>query len=406
VRGRRIPLDIVAVGLVILAVGVLAVLRNDAQQRARPKPDSYASTDYAPGGLRAWRTLLEREGIATAAFTLRPDALEGRIDTLIVAVPNADPGTWTALDQAHLLRWVRGGGHVVLLDYGSSGDGMALFAPRRPGRAAPAVRTGAPQGAFSGAYAAEVRALMPRGAGRYLPETAEERRNVLLADARGALVIRLHRGRGTIVLANDPAPFTNRSLANADDARLAVLLGRPARAGALVAFDDALHGSLAERPWWRALPPSVDAALGIGAFAFVLWLIASLVRNGRPLPGVPPREPTSAEFVAALAALYERTAARRYAAGVLDADAVATAARALGLAADVDPQVLVARTAERRGGRDLERLIAERSNEPRTDRELVARAHTAYTVRKEFLHGQGGRSRAAFDGGTRARRRR
>jgi hypothetical protein len=229
---------------------------------------------------------------------------------------------------------------------------------------------------------------------------------VLLGDARGALVFRMPRGRGSIVLAGDPAPFTNRNIATGDNARLAYLLAAPGRPGGVVAFDDALHGALLDRPWWQVLPPPVDAALGVAAFAFVLWLVYSLVRDGSALPGALPREPTSAEFVAALAALYQRAKARSYAAGVLSAEALALAARTLGLPPGADPQVVAGQAAHRRGGDDVARLAADGSAEPVTDRELISRAQTAFAVRKEYLHGQGGRSRAAFDGGTRARRRR
>ncbi len=295
-----------------------------------------------------------------------------------------------------------------MLDYGAGGDAMRLFSSPKPAKPKPKPRVPVQPpvaGALRGPFAADVRELVPRGDGRYLPETAQERRDVLLGDGLGALAITMTRGKGTIVLVTTTAPFTNRALASGDNARLAYLIGRPAHPGGSVAFDDALHGSLTERPWWQALPPSVDAALGIGACAFVLWLILSIVRNGRPLPPPPPREPTSAEFLAALAALYERTDARHYAADVLDAAAFATAARALGLPPGASPQVLAERAAQRRGD-DVAQLIAARAIEPRTDRELISRAHTAYAVRKDFSYGQGDRSRAAFDGGTRTRRRR
>jgi hypothetical protein len=405
--------DLIAVGLVLAAMCVLAVVRDDAEQRAKVPPDSYASGDYLPGGFHAWRTLLEHEGERVSAFTLRPAALDGDVDTLIVAVPHAQSGTWTDADQVALLRWVRGGGHLVMLDYGAADDAMELFSSPKPKskpkpHAKPTPRpvpTPAPvAGALRGPFAAEVRTLVPRGEGRYVPETAQERRDVLLGDGLGALAITMTRGKGTIVLVTQTAPFTNRALAQADNARLAVLIARPSHPGGMLAFDDALHGSLTEKPWWQALPRSVDAALGVGAFGFVLWLVLSLVRNGRPLPPPAPREPTSAEFLAALAALYERTAARHYAADVLDAAAYATAARALGLLPGADPQVLVARAAQRRGD-DVAALLAARTTEPRTDRELISRAHTAYLVRKDFSYGQGDRSRAAFDGGTRTRRR-
>jgi hypothetical protein len=75
---RRTWLDVVAVALVLAAICALAVQRDAAERARAVVPDSYASGDYLPGGFRAWRTLLEREGERVASFTVRPTPIKRR----------------------------------------------------------------------------------------------------------------------------------------------------------------------------------------------------------------------------------------------------------------------------------------------------------------------------------------
>jgi hypothetical protein len=187
---------------------------------------------------------------------------------------------------------------------------------------------------------------------------------------------------------------------------LAYALARPRPAG-LVAFDDGLHGALIDRPWYRALPVPVRVALGFGAVALALGLIGSALRGPPPMPLVLEREPTSEEFVDALAALYERIGARETVRSILARDALDTAARSAGLPASVAPDVLLARFAERPGQAGLRRLVRALDTPVGTDADLLASAQLAYRVRKESTHGgYGDRRRAAFAGRARTSRRR
>jgi hypothetical protein len=175
----------------------------------------------------------------------------------------------------------------------------------------------------------------------------------------------------------------------------------------VVAFDDGLHGALIDRPWYRALPLPVRVALGFGVLALALGLAGSALPGSPPMPSRPPREPTSAEFLDALAALYARTGARSATRDVLAADALAAAARSAGLAENAPPERVARRVAERGGGDAVGRLVRALDEPIRTDGELLASAKLAHLVRKECTHDPSADGpRAAFAGRARTRRRR
>src|SRR6202035_4471389 len=109
-------------------------------------------------------------------------------------------------------------------------------------------------------------------------------------------------------------------------------------------------------------------ALALAALAGLLWLAHGIVPLGPPVRLRPPREPTSEEFVDALAALYERARARDHARDALLRDARRSLERA-------------PRTAENAA---LERRAAAAADEPLTDdAALIAVARLARAAREE-----------------------
>jgi hypothetical protein len=370
----------------LAAAGVLALLALVAvitSQTEAPVYDSYASTDFGAGGYRAWSVLLEREGIATARFLLRPIELDERIDTLVSAQPVpqlTDPAARTAADVAALAAWVRRGGRLVYAGRNAAvkeAENSALALPFF----LPAVGA---RGRLDGPDAAFVRVVDALGANRML--LVEHSGVPVLFDGNGDIVVRYPLGRGEIVAVSDTVPFTNANLAHADNARLAYLLARPRRPGGVVAFDDGIHGALIDRPWYRALPVRLRVSLAIGGAALLLGLIGSALRGGPALPLELPREPSSAEFVEALAALHERIGARSEARDAIVHGALAAAGSSAG---DVP-----------------RRLTALLAAPVATDADLLAGAKRAYALRKDIGNdGNGDRGRAAFAGRTRTRRR-
>jgi hypothetical protein len=342
---------------VLLAAAVLAGMVLVALLGKSPAAafDTFSASDFRSGGYAAWFALLQREGFETQAFARRPAELDARVATLIAATPTvaSDTGSRDAADQAALGHWVAAGGRLIAL---GAADAFRIAGSHTIGvrpATATARRTGGPL------YGPLARAVA-RLAGLSAERLRHARRlggRVLLADRGGAIVLRVPYGRGAIDYVSDPHPFDNQWIAHADNARLAFALARPAGGGA-VAFDETLHGVLIERRWWQAIDvPERTALVGI-AFAILLALGGSALRLGPAIALREVREPASDEFVAAVAALYQRNRARRAAIALLAAGAQS----AHGPAAD-----------------ELRRL-AER--ETPADRDLIASAALARAIRE------------------------
>jgi hypothetical protein len=393
------PQTLAAIGALVLLALVAVVT---ARAPAPPAP-SFASTDYRAAGYRAWTALLAREGVSTERFVLRPIELDAGIDTLISALPppaQRDPAARTAADIGALAAWVRRGGKLVYLGR----DSALRDAENRLLQLPILLPDVGPRGRFTGPWSGPVQSL--HGLGKNRMRLVEHAGSALLADGSGDVVVRYPLGRGEIAAVIDPLPFTNGEIGRADNARLAFLVATPRRANGVVAFDDGLHGALIDRPWYRALPLPVRVTLAIAGVALVLGLVGSALGGGPPMALEAAREPTSVEFVEALAALYERTGARDAARGTLARAALAAAARSAGVADDTAPDVLAAYVGERRGGTDLRRLVAALATPVRGDSDLLAGAKLAQVVRKEFTDGGNGNDgRTAFAGRPRKGRR-
>ena len=355
------------VGALVLAVLVGVSLLGHRPEG--PKAATHASADYSFGGYRAWYELLAREGVSVARLRRHHDALrESKIDTLIVAFPDAPlRSAWDASEHDALRAWVHGGGRLV--DVGlwpSSGNddakGALVFLED------PQIGGGA--GPLNGPWATLVGSVDDRGKMRLVP-VKNARVETLLGDRRGALVVRYRYGRGEVIGVATAALFENRALGRDDDARLAYLAGRPGHGG-VVAFDEAVRGDVVEKPWYRALDAPELVALAVAALAGLLWLLYGIIPLGPAVRLRAAREPTSEEFVDAVAALYERARARDHARDALVADARRTLEHAPRTA---DNTALAAR-------------VAAAATEPlATDAALVALATLARTARQEIIRG-------------------
>jgi hypothetical protein len=377
--------DVVVAVLALVALLAVPLLNRHDQT---PQAATHGSADYSFGGYRAWYELLVREDVRVERFRRHHDALrESGIDTLVTAFPDASlPHLWGPAERDALRAWVRNGGRLV--DIG--------LTPRADKNDAQNERVyledvhGAP-GALSGPWSAWVNAVGARGTYRLAPAKGA-RVETLLRDRAGALVVRYRYGRGEVVGVAGAGAFENRALGAADDARLAYLVARPGRPGGLVAFDEAIRGDVIEKPWYQALTVPELVALALAGLAGLLWIAYGIVPLGPPVRLRAPREPTSEEFVDAVASLYQRARARAHAGAALVADA----RRALARAPD---------TAHYRA---LAVRIAAAETEPlRNDATLVAVAVLARTAREEIIRATSpDRGFAAAARGARARRRR
>jgi hypothetical protein len=354
---------------IIVGVLALAALFGVAFLHQEPPPagQTRASGDFAAGGYRGWYGLLGREGVTVERFRQHHDELaQAGIDTLIVAFPaGAVPVFWDAAERDALRAWVRAGGHLV--DIGvtpnvdkNDGKGELIFAQD--------MRKG-PAGQLRGPWSSQISAWQNRGITRLVANKGAHVRT-LLADRGGALVVSYRYGRGAVLSIADASVFQNDALARIDDARLAYLAGRPAGPRGVVAFDETVRGGILERAWYRALDAPELVALAILGLAGLLWLLYGIVPLGPAVRLTPPREPTSAEFLDAVAALYGRARARDHARDELVADA----RRALERAPSLPENVALARR------------IDEVATTPLADdAALVAVAQIARTARENTM---------------------
>jgi hypothetical protein len=356
--------DIIIALLAIAALLGVSLLTN---HQPRPAGATRASGDFAPGGYRGWYDLLAREGISVARFRQHHDTLgTSGIDTLIFAFPNGDVAyTWDAGERDALRAWVRAGGHLI--DIGvtpgvdkNDGKGELLFARDAPP---------GPTGALRGPWSSLITAWQKRGAVR-LAAVKGAHAQTLLADRAGALVVRYRYGRGTVLSIATAAVFENGALGRTDDARLAYLAGRPSTPRGVTAFDEAVRGDIAERAWYRALDAPELVALAIVALAGLLWLAYGIVPLGPAARLTPPREPTSEEFLDAVAALYARAHARAHARDAL----IAEARRAVERAPRIPENITLA-----------QRIDALATEPVRDDAALLVVAQLARTARENTI---------------------
>jgi hypothetical protein len=290
----------IVLGLVLLAgFACAAAIEEGHRTAAEPETPTYTSTDVHGGGYAAFATLLAREGVRVEPFEQRPGQLDDGIDTLVDAgIPFGQPSSQrTALDADDLRGWVERGGRVIVI-------GEFRRTPSPAGMMPPIVLTmhgGAP---YTGPLAAGIASLYPAAPARFgrLPRGAR----VMLADRGGPLVVDVALGRGQVRYAVGVQKLlTNTFIGQHDNALVAYALAQPRRANGRVAFDDGVHGEVVDPSWWSIMPVWLRVASAGLALTLLLALGGGALRLGPPF--VPPLpEPTSAAFLDAVTALYER----------------------------------------------------------------------------------------------------
>jgi uncharacterized protein DUF4350 len=309
---RDLTIAIVAVA----AIGLVSLLT--ARPPEGPKWATHASDDFSFGGYHAWYDVMAREGLRVTRFDRHHDALpDAGVDTLVMAFPEDAYGAfWDSAESDAVRAWVRAGGRLIDV-------GITPPTGRREDAKDESVLgkdTRADSGPLHGPWATQVAAMPNRGTLRLEPQP-HKKVEVLLRDGAGPLVARYRIGRGEVISIAPAGVFENRTIGKGDVARLAFLAAQPRRRGGLIAFDETIRGALSEKAWYFALDVPERVALAFVVFAGLVWLAYGIVGLGPPIRLRAPREPTSREFVDAVAGLYGRTRAREHARDALTADA-------------------------------------------------------------------------------------
>jgi hypothetical protein len=353
---RPSPFEIALVAAGILVLGFAGYVN---EERGHAAIDTYSSYDARSGGYEAWYELLEREGTDVVRFERAAAFLDGSVGTLIASVPLPfDPNAVAPsdLDRLAIDTWVARGGTIVTL-----GDS-------RPAPDSPLRRVHFATLSTERLRAMGVRALSSR--------------------ARPIVRVGTYE-RGTVVLVQDEAMFSNGKIAAADNARLAFALTRLQRGGS-VAFYETLHGYFVPEHWWLVAPRRLVIAIVIAALVVAIALFGAAIRLGPPLIAASRREATSLEYLDAVASLYARARAVRQAIADTLHSVKRTVAKALGLPDDL-PTREVARgivMPDLRGA--LAELDVLATMPLPSERHLVRASHLAHLLRKEYAsHGRG-----------------
>jgi hypothetical protein len=297
-------------------------------------------------------------------FRLHHDGLADT-DTLVAAFPeNVRSAYWDDNERTALRTWIRNGGRLIDIGPTPSTQHADIHGESVLGKV-----TSGGGGPLTGPWSVIVRALPDRGSIRLKPQP-HAHVTTLLADHAGILVARYTLGLGDVIAVTNARWFENRNLARGDTSRLAYLVGQPRHGGAVVSFDEAIRGDISEKPWYRALDVPERLGLALLALAGLAWLVYGFFRLGPAVRLRAPREPTSREFLDAVAALYARAQARDHARDALLADARRNLERA-----PRTPETLA-----------LQAQATEAANRPiPNDAALVGVALLARTAREEMI---------------------
>jgi hypothetical protein len=322
---------VAGVSLLLLAILLAFALRGSS---GGSSPEHRTDSD-AIDGASALPQLAEALGHPTVTLgdTFQPDLGMGVVFVL-------NPTTGFTRDEARRLAdYVTGGGTVVYAaDQGDPELDLALHVGRRQGLASgTATGTGPMLGGVN----------RVTGAPTAQPLTPAAAQVVLLRSTTGpAIAVEELVGRGRVVTLTDPLPLCNGYLDQADNGRLAADLVSLAPGTTRVAFDEFHHTAMGPS---SPLTSWLSTPLGVGLLWAVVALFAGLWLRGRAFgprlepPGAP-RQRTTADYVAAVGGLLQRSRAAAMTASLLDAATRRSLAARHGLRGEGFERSLAARS--------------------------------------------------------------
>jgi len=319
VRRRLDPLYVVAAVIGVITLVVLAITATAPSQGTTRTGSVF---DDGPGGAGALRRYLVAMG--AHATTLQGESFD-TADASVVLMLGADEAI-TNQDTETLRKFMQGGGTVVLaVELGIlEGSFLGSFGIHVSGIAAPGTHPLA-----SAAFADPPARSLSIDRGVALdPGTKAD---VIATDGRAPLIVTERVGSGVLIVTGSMWPFLGGGLPEADNARVALALLRPALSGA-IAFDEYHHGVhpssdvlvLVQETWpGRAL-------LFVAVLTF-LYLVLSGRRLGPPVPLVARASRSSLDYIRGFAGLVRRSGRGEIARRRLRSDLRVGLARQLGL---------------------------------------------------------------------------
>jgi Domain of unknown function (DUF4350) len=263
------------------------------------EPTGPPSSSYATNGrgLAAWAELLNRAGYSVSP--LRTPLARARLDPADTVVV-LDPEALLPEEGAELLRFVRGGGRLVIGGSEAQSSIPALIPHPPPWSSSGSVRQLARAG--GGTTVAGVSEVTSAGEGEWTASVGY--RAPLRGTSTGSVLLERDVGRGRVELLADASPLQNRLLASADNAQLAInLAGGQARP---VVFVESVHG-FGDSRGFAALPGRWQLALALLALAGLLWVIARGRRLGPAEREGSTTPPPRAAYVDAMGLLLRRS---------------------------------------------------------------------------------------------------
>lgn len=283
-----------AVGLII-ALNVALGLANEFLPSGRISGPSGSSFVTDANGTGAWRELLLRTGSGAAQITqsLSEYPLDPQTTLIITDIRFASD---TETDP--VVAFVENGGHLVLaLGPGVRSEFWDALQIESNGpttsqnRFTPAVASGSiTQDISEVTTSGEVAFDHPHG-------------QALLASPEGVLAYEEALGEGTVIMVADASVFSNRHLADTDNAAFAVAVTK----GRDVVFNEFGHGFLDEPSPEPVLPKSWSTTAYLLAISLLLYLLAIGRRFGPPESVVRTLHPPRTLFVESLASTLGRT---------------------------------------------------------------------------------------------------
>lgn len=321
-RQRAVLLVVV---VIVLSLPILEELLGAFSGGRSAEDIAGSSYSTGPDGVRAWSELLALQGRAVARAREQFDRRAPDPTDVIVEVDIAS----SRAENAALARHLEAGGRIVLVGPHAASAASALTASRLAWSPEGPL-TSRRRGAAPEPESATVEIISGDGTGSWRPPPSEPWR-VLFGDDRAASVVVANVERGRVVAIADPSIVTNRRLAVAGNAALAI--GVTGTAGRVV-FAEAGHG-FGPSGGVGALPPRWRIGLALGGFATAIWMWSRAKRFGAPDLQPAPSGPSRVLYVESLAASLARTRDRAVAAEPLRVW-VDDESRRMGRTADVD----------------------------------------------------------------------